>query len=292
MFYYSDELLDRLLLDDAPSGDLTTQTLGIGGEAGRMTFRPRGDGRISGLAAALGLMKKLGLAAASDFNDGDEITAGTVMLTAEGRAEALHLGWKAALNIMEWASGVATHTAAMLAAGRSVNPGLHLASTRKSVPGTKPLAQAAVIHGGGLLHRAGLSETILLFAWHRCFTENPHDFAAPVAALRRGAPEKQITVEVENMPEARSVLKAAPEARPHALQLDKFSVPDTAEVVALARKNAPGLKILSAGGVNLKNIAEYAATGIDLVVSSAPYYADPLDIKVVMEHCRRTAEKL
>ena len=283
MFYYSDELLDRLLTDDAPLGDLTTRSLGIGGENGRMSFMPRRDGRLSGLGVALSILKKLELACASDFRDGDEITSGTVALTAEGRAEALHLGWKATQNIMEWASGVATHTAMMLAAGRRNNPNLHLACTRKSIPGTKPLAQAAVIHGGGIMHRAGLSETILLFAAHRHFTEKPNDFTAHIAALRCAAPEKQIVVEVDNMLEARDVLEAAPACLPDVLQLDKFPLRETGEVVTQARQNAPGLKVSSAGGVNLENIADYAATGIDLVVSSAPYYAKPLDIKVVME---------
>lgn len=286
MFYYPDELLDRLLLDDAPLGDLTSRSLGIGRENGRMIFMPRKDGRVSGLGVAGGVMKKLGLQTASDFRDGDEISSGTVVLTAQGNAEALHLAWKSAQNIMEWACGVASHTAAMLAAGRAVSPGLHLACTRKSIPGTKPLAQAAVIHGGGIMHRAGLSETILLFAWHRAFTGSPSDFAAHVAALRRAAPEKQIVVEADNMIEARAMLEAAPECRPHVLQLDKFPLRETAEVVALARENAPGLKVSSAGGVNLENIADFAATGIDLVVSSAPYYAKPLDIKVVMEKVR------
>lgn len=286
MFYYSDELLDRLLLDDAPLGDLTTRSLGIGGEHGRMFFMPRHDGRISGLGAALGIMKKLGLKSASDFSDGDEFSSGTVVLAAEGRAEALHLAWKVSQNIMEWACGVATHTASMLAAGRARNPSLHLACTRKSIPGTKPLAQAAVTHGGGIVHRGGISETILLFRWHACFTREPADLTGHIAALRRNAPEKQITVEVENMLEARSVLEAAPECRPHALQLDKFPANDTAEVVDLARRHVPGMKILAAGGITLENIAEYAATGIDLAVSSSPYYAKPLDIKVVMEKVR------
>lgn len=286
MFYYSDELLDRLLTDDAPLGDLTTRSLGIAGENGRMTFMPRRDGRVSGLAVALGLMKKLGLDAASDFNDGDPISSGTVLLSAFGRAEALHLAWKVTQNVMEWCCGVATHTDAMLSAGRSANPRLHLACTRKSIPGTKPLAQAAVIHGGGIMHRAGLSETILLFAAHRAFTPAPSDFAAHIAALRRAAPEKQVIVEADNMIEARDILEAPAEGRPHVLQLDKFPARETAEVVALARHQAPEVKVSAAGGVNLLNIAEYAATGVDLVVSSAPYYAKPLDIKVLMEKAR------
>lgn len=283
MFYYSDELLERLLTDDAPLGDLTTAALGIGGEPGRMTFMPRRDGRVSGLSVASGILRKLGLTVSTSFSDGGEITAGTLLLEACGKAAALHLGWKVCQNVMEWASGVATYTAAMLAAGRAKNPRLHLASTRKSVPGTRPLAQAAVLHGGGIMHRGGLSETVLLFAAHRRFCENPNDFAAHVAALRRAAPEKKIIVEADNMLEVRDIISAAPEFLPDVLQLDKFPPRETAEVVALARREAPGVLVAAAGGVNLGNIADYAAAGVELVVSSAPYYAAPLDIKVRME---------
>lgn len=286
MFYYAEDFLDRLLTDDAPLGDLTTRSLGIGGQSGRMTFMPRRDGVISGLGVASAMLKKLGLSCASEFADGDEVVAGTIVLEASGQADALHMGWKSTQNIMEWASGVASYTAAMLAAGRSVNSALHLACTRKSIPGTKPLAQAAVVHGGGIMHRAGLSETILLFAGHRHFTESPGDFAAHIATLRRAAPEKQIVVEVDNMVEARKVLESSPCRLPDVLQLDKFPLAESAEVVKLARDVAPNMKVSSAGGVNLENIKDYAATGIDLVVSSAPYYAKPLDIKVIMERLR------
>lgn len=136
------------------------------------------------------------------------------------------------------------------------------------------------------MHRSGLSETILLFAAHRKFTDNPGDFAAHVAAMRQAAPEKQIVVEADNMVEARKILEAAPGALPDVLQLDKFPVAETAEVVKLVREASPKMKVSSAGGVHLDNIKDYAATGIDLVVSSAPYYAKALDIKVVMEKTR------
>lgn len=286
MLFYPDELLDRLLCDDAPLGDLTTRSLGVGGENGRMTFMPRRAGRVSGLAVALGIMQKLGLSCSTDFCDGEDIGAGSLLLEASGRAEALHLAWKAAQNVLEWASGVATRTANMLALARAVNPALHLAATRKSIPGTKPLAQAAVLHGGGILHRAGLSESILLFAAHRAFAADPRDFAAHVTALRRAAPEKKIVVEVENMLDARDILEGPAAARPDVLQMDKFPPRECAELAQMARAAAPGMTLAAAGGITMDNIAEYAGSGVDMAVSSAPYYAQPLDIKVVMEKTR------
>lgn len=283
MLYYPEDQLDRWLTDDVPLGDLTTRSLGIGRKHGRMTFMPRKDCRLSGLTPALRILQKLGLNAQSKQADGQDVVSGTVVLTAEGRANALHLGWKMAQNIMEWSCGVSTYTARMLADGRAVNPGLQLACTRKSIPGTKLLSNAAVLHGGGIMHRSGLSETILLFAWHRIFTDTPGAFAQHISTLRRAAPEKKIVVEVDNMLEVRDVLEAGPEALPDLLQLDKFPLAETAEVVKLVAQSGGRCMVSAAGGVNAENIAEYSATGVHLVVSSAPYYAKPLNIKVVME---------
>ena len=279
MFFFSDAQVDQWLLDDVGLGDLTTRGLGIGSFPGRMIFMFRRDARASGLAAAAAILRKLGLSVELLHSDGRDVAAGQPLLLAHGSAEALHMGWKVSQNIVEWASGVADYTARMLEAGRKERPGLHVACTRKSIPGTKALANAAVVHGGGILHRGGASETILLFANHRLFTETPGDFASHISRLREAAPEKKIIVEADTVEEALGVLKASPDV----LQLDKFGVDDIGRIVRLAAAECPDCLISAAGGVNKDNIAAYAATGVHLVVSSAPYYAKPVDVKVRME---------
>ncbi len=279
MFYYSDNQLDTWLLDDINLGDLTTRGLGIGKRPGRMSYSFRQTTRASGLAVAERLLQKLGLQVERLQDDGQDCAAGTPLIVAEGSAERLHLGWKVSQNIIEWASGVAACTARMVLAGQSVNPNLRLACTRKSVPGTKVLAHAAVLHGGGIIHRGGTAETILLFANHRCFTDNPEDFAGHIARLKRAAPEKKIIVEADSLAEARLAVKGSPDI----LQLDKFSLEEAREVVALAHRECPACLISAAGGINADNISGYAAAGAGLVVSSAPYYARPADVKVRME---------
>lgn len=278
MFYYADSQLDNWILDDISSGDLTTRSLGIGGLRGSMEFSAKQDIRISGLDAARAILRKLDLKVESSLDDGIDVRAGAFLLRARGRADKLHLGWKVAQNILEWCSGVATYTARMIELGRHENPGLHLACTRKSIPGTKPLATAAVIHGGGIMHRGGTSETVLLFSNHRSFVREPDNWAALVQRLRREVPEKKIVVEVDTMEEAYKAL----EAKPDVLQLDKFKPDDVRSIVLAAAAKSPPYMISAAGGVHIDNIAEYAATGVDLVVSSAPYYARPADVKVVM----------
>lgn len=279
MFYYSDNLLDSLLLSDIEHGDLTTRTLGIGDRIGIMTFSRRLAGRVSGISVAEKLLTKLSLKVETHIKEGIDVAADTVLLTAYGKAEQLHQGWKVAQNVIEWSCGVANYMADMLAMAQSINPSIRIACTRKSIPGTKSLAIAAICHGGGILHRAGIAETILLFANHRHFYKDPNDWLSMITTLRSGAPEKQIIVEADNINEALCALSAQPDL----LQLDKFTPAEIKQVMNVAKYNAPNCIILLAGGVTKHNIIEFAKTGINLIVTSSPYYAMPEDIKVRLQ---------
>ncbi|OPX86915.1 hypothetical protein [Pelotomaculum sp. PtaB.Bin117] len=93
----------------------------------------------------------------------------TSIIEAEGDAENLHMSWRASMNILEYASGIATRTNKILTKARKVNPKIEILATRKIFPGTKELSVKAVIVGGGLPHRLGLSETVLVFKQHLNF---------------------------------------------------------------------------------------------------------------------------
>lgn len=276
MFYYSDYQLDQWLMDDITGGDVTSRALGLENGEGRMTFACRSQCRVSGAQAGMRMLRKLGLEARVLCDDGRDAGAGDVMLEAVGNAAALHMGWKAVQNVLEWSCGVAGYMAAMLRKGRAVNAGLHIACTRKCIPGTKPLATAAVVHGGGIIHRGGTAETVLLFANHRRFLSNPGDWTTAVKRLREAAPEKKIIVEANTMDEA----KAALEAGPDIIQLDKFQPEDIRNILALSEGRC---MISAAGGVTLENVDTYATTGVPLIVTSSPYYAKAADIKVSLE---------
>jgi molybdenum transport protein len=151
-----------------------------------------------------------------------------------------------------------------------------VSTTRKNIPGTKALALSAVLNGGGIIHCGGASETILLFANHRVFLDFDNSAEAwkrIVGKLRTEAPEKKIIVEVETMDEVKAVLPS----RPDIIQLDKFSPAGVREAVYLAEGRC---LISAAGGVTVDNAADYAEAGAGLLVTSAPYYAKPADVKV------------
>lgn len=276
MFHYADQQLDQWLLDDISGGDLTTRALGIETRTGEMQFSCRSHCRVSGAFVGFKMLQKLGLNARILCADGTDAKPGMPILQAEGNAAALHLGWKAVQNVLEWSCGVATYMHTLIQKGRAHNPHLHIACTRKSIPGTKALATASVVHGGGIIHRGGTAETILMFANHRRFLKNPDDWNANVQQLKAAAPEKKIIVEVDSMDEA----KAAILANPDIIQLDKFSPEDIVKVIALANGRC---LISAAGGVNLENVEIYAATGVPLIVTSSPYYAKAADIKVKLQ---------
>ncbi|MCO6515215.1 MAG: ModD protein [Snodgrassella sp.] len=279
MFYLSDAELDRLLLDDIAYGDLTTRALGIGQQNGQISFCRRQTGRVSGVAIAVRLLQKLALKVVTHVRDGDDVAAGAVLLTAVGNMENLHQGWKVAQNVLEWCGGVAQYMAQMVATAQTINPLIQIACTRKSIPGTKSLAIAAIIDGGGILHRAGTAESILLFANHRRFCAEPDNWEAMVTRLRRAAPEKKVIVEADNVEEALAALNAQADI----VQLDKFTPEQFAWVLMQRQVLAPNSLLSAAGGITLLNVADYVRAGAELLVTSAPYYAQPTDIKVWLE---------
>lgn len=268
--------LDRLLDEDAPYGDLTTRALQFGSGPAQMQFSARYDMRVCGSEEAAALLQRLGADVRIQACSGTAVAAGAPLLIADGDAAALFIGWKLAQTLMEWASGIATATARIVAAARAVAPGIVVACTRKTPPLTRKLSAKAVLAGDGGLHRLGLSDSLLLFPEHRRFLPSPDDFAAAVTQLRAAAPERAVVIEVCNEDEALRAARAAPDV----LQLEKFPPDAAARVVARLRAEGLACLVAIAGGVNAGNAAAYAASGAAVLVSSAPYAAPPCDVAV------------
>jgi molybdenum transport protein len=127
----SDAEAMALLRDDAPFGDLTTETLGIGEVRGLLTFLARQAMIVCGVEEAARLVVLAGASPRVLCPSGSPLSDGEPLLEARGAASALHRAWKAAQVLVEWASGIATGTSAIVAAAR----GLPVACTRKHVPG-------------------------------------------------------------------------------------------------------------------------------------------------------------
>jgi molybdenum transport protein len=275
----TDEELIRLIREDVPYMDLTTWTLGIGEHLGRITFSTRHDTIVCGVEETARLLTLCGATVQQHkppVASGSALAAGERILEATGHAAALHTAWKVAVNMLEYLSGIATSTQAMVQAARQGNPHVQIATTRKVFPGTKSLAIKAVMAGGGIPHRLGLSETVLVFPQHMAFVGGLDGLLAQLDSIRHHSPEKNIAVEVETLEDAVRVVQAGVDV----LQVDKMPLDVLRETVGAVRAvdTHTQVAIAAAGGITLANAADYAATGVDILVTSALYAAKPADI--------------
>jgi molybdenum transport protein len=269
--------LERLLFEDAPFGDLTSEALALGRAAGAMRFAARGPMVAALVEEAASLIEIAGGEVTLHCGSGAALGPGDAILSARGPAPALLRAWKTAQTLIEIWSGVATGARAIVEAARSASPEAVVACTRKTVPGTRAFALAAIKAGGAIAHRAGLSETILVFPEHRAFLGG-EPLAEMVKRLRRAAPEKKLVIEVTTLDEG----FAAVDAGFDVIQTEKFAAEDVAVLARHAARRAPRPAIAAAGGVNAGNARAYVEAGANVLVTSAPYLAPQCDVAVMI----------
>jgi molybdenum transport protein len=282
-----DDVLRSLLREDVPFGDLTTATLGLSARSCEATLRARRTMIVAGIEEAARLFALSGANAAIARAPGYRAEAGDLLLTAFGPASAMFAAWKTAQTLAEALSGIATYVARTLDAVRRAGFDIPVACTRKNFPGTRAFAARAVIAGGGIMHRLGLSETLLVFPQHLGFVA-PHARRAALADMKRRQPEKRLVVEAASMAEALEFGRLGADI----LQLERFSPDDVRALrAALAAERLTPL-LAPTGGVNESNAADYARAGADLLVTSAPYFAPPADVEVRIVPRREAASDL
>ena len=279
MIYFTQAELDRFIEEDVPYHDETTHALGIDAELGELSFAAKKEGFVlCGSEEAARMAQSLGACVTLSRPSGRWIAPGEVFLCLEGTAACLHKVWRAALVMMETASGVATRTRAMVDAAGEAHPNVRVATTRKAPPGLRKLMFKAVLAGGGTIHRAGLSETLLVFEQHRVFLAN-EPLARTFARLHRASPEKKIMIEADSLDEALAYAYAGADV----IQLEKIPLDALPATVQVLRERFPRLIVSATGGITVQNVAAHAASGADLLVTSHPYHAPPADIRASMQ---------
>lgn len=272
-----DAVLEGLLAEDVPFGDLTTDALSIGGRPGEVCFRARRAMVACCTEEAVRLFTLAGGGGEVLAPSGTQVAEGDRLLSARGSAAALLTAWKVAQNLVEWTSGIATATSRLVAAARRGNPQASVACTRKAFPGTRGLAVRAVHAGGGSMHRLGLSDSVLVFPEHRVFLgeRRPTEW---LTSLRLRESERRVALEVTSLEQAKDLALAGADV----LQLEHFTPGDVA--ACRAELEALGVRplLLAAGGINEANAAEFARAGAKVLVTSAPYQAAPADVKVII----------
>jgi nicotinate-nucleotide pyrophosphorylase (carboxylating) len=270
------ELIDRALAEDVGPGDLTTEATVDATARARATIVQKAPGVVSGLGVAAAVFTRLDPEAAIEPGpEGEWRDAGAHVLAVEGSARALLTGERTALNFLGRLSGVATLTARVVRAVREAGGEARILDTRKTTPGLRALEKAAVAAGGGVNHRFGLWDAVLI-------KENHIAAAGGIGeAVRRAqgaAGSRPLEVEVRNPAEIGEALAAGAPA----LLLDNMT-PD--QVRAAVEQVAGRATLEVSGTITPQTVLVYATIkGVDYVSMGALTHSAPvLDLSLSLE---------
>lgn len=254
-------IVRRALEEDlGRAGDLTTNLLIPSGSTARAAIVAREDGVLSGFAAAEIAFRLIDprVDIQRHLRDGEPVSAGTAIASLEGPARGILTAERVALNFLGHLSGVATSTHALVT--RIAGTGARIICTRKTIPGLRLLQKYAVRCGGGLNHRFGLDDAILV--------KDNHIAAAgglgPVMSRLKDqlGPLVKVEVEVDTLDQLNEALALGFDV----ILLDNMSVAVMRQAVEMTRGRA---KLEASGGITLERVRAIAETGVDFISSGA-----------------------
>jgi nicotinate-nucleotide pyrophosphorylase (carboxylating) len=270
------DLIDRALAEDVGSGDLTTEATVAADARARATIVQKAPGVIYGLDVAAAVFTRLDPEAAVERGpEGEWREAGARVLAIEGSARALLTGERTALNFLGRLSGVATLTARVVRAVADAGGAARILDTRKTTPGLRALEKAAVAAGGGVNHRFGLWDAVLIKENHVAAAGG---IAAAVQRAHGASGSRPLEVEVRNPQEIDEALAAGAPA----LLLDNM----TPEEIRAAVEQVAGRATLEvSGAVTPDTVLVYATIkGVDYVSMGALTHSAPvLDLSLSLE---------
>ena len=275
MIFFSNAEIESWINEDAPMLDLTSHLLGIGAQPAALTVRTRHPVCVAMTEEAGRLFELLGAEVSLLAPSGKRMDRGDTLLSVRGRADALHRGWKVAMNLLEHACGVATRTAEMVDKVR-VAANIPLLITRKHLPGVKKVLVKSILAGGAVPHRLGLSETILIFDNHLNLLGGRARLPELFGGMRAAACEKKIMVECDTLAQAMQAIEAGADG----IQFDKVSPAQLMDWCEQIKVSAPSVAVLAAGGIRPDNAEDYALSGVHGLVLSSVYHAPPADLEV------------
>ena len=246
--------VERALVEDFGAGDATADLLPADAQA-RARVVTRENAVLAGTAwfNACFLARDPKVEILWNARDGERVAANATLCTLHGNARALVGAERAALNFLQTLSGTATVTAQYVAAVRGTQA--KILDTRKTLPGLRLAQKYAVRCGGGVNHRIGLFDAILIKENHIAAAGS---LAAAVRAARGTHPTLLLEVEVENFAELDEALAAGVDR----IMLDEFSPDDLRKAVAHVARRIP-LEV--SGGVGLDRVRAIADTGVDFI---------------------------
>ena len=255
-----DRLIDLAFAEDIGDGDHTTLCCIPEDAMGKSHLLIKEDGILAGVEVAKKVFERFDpeMQVEVIMGDGSRVKKGDIAMIVAGRVRSLLQTERLMLNIMQRMSGIATMTNKYVERLKGTHT--HVLDTRKTTPGMRMLEKAAVKIGGGVNHRIGLFDMILL-------KDNHVDFSGGIKNaisrcheyLKKNGLDLKIEIEVRNFDELQQVLDCGGVNR---IMLDNFSVPDTKKAVEMIDGR---YETESSGGITFDTIRDYAEQGVDYV---------------------------
>ena len=262
------QVKDAIAEDLAGGQDITSVATISESAVANAEFISRSAGVVSGLHVAAAVLEYCGINHYEVLVDeGAKVSAGKVLITAQGNTRKLLLAERSALNFLSHLSGISTLTNQWVVAISGTK--CQIRDTRKTTPGLRQLEKFAVRMGGGVNHRLGLSQAALIKDNHILATGS---ISKAFNAIKKEFPGKEIEIEVDSIEQLKEVINLKPEL----ILLDNMSVEQCIEAVSITA----GLVALEAsGGITINNAKAYAATGVNyLAIGALTHSAPALDI--------------
>ncbi len=274
-----EEIVRRALAEDIGDGDVTTEATVPADAPARARIVQKQPGVVFGFEAVEEALRQCGvehvdrLVVESQWRE--QVPA--EILLASGPAPALLAAERTALNFLGHLSGIATLTGRFVEA--VAGTGAHILDTRKTTPGLRALEKAAVVAGGGVNHRIGLYDAILIKENHIALAGG---VAKAVHAARRAEPDLPIEIECRDLEEVAYALGVGAER----LLLDNMDVETLRAAVKLRDQHAAndGPTLEASGGVDLTTVRAVAETGVDFIsIGALTHSAPTLDFSFLLE---------
>ena len=262
------QVKDAISEDLAGGQDLTSVATITQSQVSTANFTTRASGVVSGLHVVAAVLEYCGVNHYEVLVDeGAKVSAGKVLITAQGNTQKILLAERTALNFLSHLSGISTLTNQWVSEISGTK--CQIRDTRKTTPGLRMLEKFAVRMGGGVNHRLSLSQAALIKDNHIMAAGSISD---AFNAIKKMYPDKSIEIEVDSI----NQLKEAIRLKPDLILLDNMSTDQCSEAVSITN----GLvKLEASGGIAITNAKAYAATGVDyLAIGSLTHSAPALDI--------------
>lgn len=262
------QVKDAISEDLVGGQDLTSVATITQSQVSTADFTTRASGVVSGLHVVAAVLEYCGVNHYEVLVDeGAKVSAGKVLITAQGNTQKILLAERTALNFLSHLSGISTLTNQWVSEISGTK--CQIRDTRKTTPGLRMLEKFAVRMGGGVNHRLSLSQAALIKDNHIMAAGSISD---AFNAIKKMYPDKSIEIEVDSIDQ----LKEAIRLKPDLILLDNMSTDQCSEAVSITN----GLvKLEASGGIAITNAKAYAATGVDyLAIGSLTHSAPALDI--------------